>query len=143
MKSLENYMNVTSQIPLGASASKSVVVTHDLTVAHYHPDMPEVYGTPFMIYLMEVAAADAIEPFLPNGWVSVGASINVRHLAATPTGFTVTAFAKVIAIEERLITFHISAHDGIETIGQGEHVRTAIELRRFENKVQEKAAIER
>ena len=84
-------MRATSNIPVGASASKSVVVTRELTVAHFHPDMPEVYGTPLMIYLMEVAAADAIHKYLPEGWVSVGVRVDVKHLAATPVGLTVTA----------------------------------------------------
>ncbi|MGI9183037.1 MAG: thioesterase family protein, partial [Longimicrobiaceae bacterium] len=47
------------------------MVTRDLTVAHFHAGSPEVYGTPMMIYLMEVAAAAAIQPYLPEGWVSV------------------------------------------------------------------------
>jgi len=57
-------MDFAANIPIGASASKSVVVTRDMTVAHFHADMPEVYGTPMMIYLMEVAAADAIAKYL-------------------------------------------------------------------------------
>ena len=79
-------MDFAANIPIGASARKSVVVTRDLTVAHFHPNMPEVYGTPMMIYLMEVAAAEAIEKHLPDGWASVGAIVSVRHLAATPVG---------------------------------------------------------
>src|SRR5437773_1045432 len=35
-----------------------------------------------MIYLMEVASARAVAPFLPPGWVSVGTEVNVRHLGA-------------------------------------------------------------
>jgi len=56
-------------IPVGLSGSASVIVTRELTVAHWVPGMPEVYGTPFMIYLMEVAAGRAIEQFLPVGWI--------------------------------------------------------------------------
>src|SRR3954468_4906517 len=90
-------MKATANIPVGASASRSVVVTRELTVAHFHPDMPEVYGTPLMIYLMEVAAADAIKEYLPEGWVSVCIEVNIKHLAATPVGLTVTARAEVIS----------------------------------------------
>jgi hypothetical protein len=39
-------------VPLGATATRSVVVTRDLTVAHFHAGMPEAYGTPMMVYLM-------------------------------------------------------------------------------------------
>src|SRR5215211_6453905 len=110
-------MKSTDRIPLGASASQSVIVTRELTVAHFHPDMPEVYGTPLMIYLMEVTAAEAIQKYLPVGWTSVGVSVNVKHLAATPTGLTVTASAEVISVDDRTVTFAVEAHDGIEKIG--------------------------
>jgi predicted thioesterase len=118
-------------IPIGASASKSVIVTRELTVAHFHPDMPEVYGTPLMIYLMEVAAAAAIQKYLPEGWVSVGVLVEVKHLAATPIGLIVTASAEVISVEGNTVTFTVKAHDGIEKIGEGRHVRAPIHLERF------------
>jgi fluoroacetyl-CoA thioesterase len=132
-------MNVTANIPVGASATRSVEVTRDLTVAHFHSDMPEVYGTPMMIYLMEVAGAAAIEPYLPEGWASVGAAVNIEHLAATPVGFTVTAKAEVIEVRDNLIIMAVEAHDGVETIGRGTHVRAPIDLARFMNRVGQKA----
>jgi fluoroacetyl-CoA thioesterase len=125
-------------IPLGATGTQSVVVTPDLTVAHYHPGLPEAYGTPMMIYLMEVAAGAAIEPYLPAGWASVGVAVSVQHLAATPVGRTVTATATVIAVDEKTVTFEVMAHDGIELIGRGTHVRAPIELARFNARLEAK-----
>lgn len=133
-------MDATSGIPIGATASRSVTVTRELTVAHFHPDMPEVYGTPMMIYLMEVAAADAVQPFLPAGWVSVGAVVDIQHLAATPVGLTVTATATVIECTPTGITFTVEAHDGVEKIGSGRHVRAPIDLARFQRRFATKAA---
>jgi fluoroacetyl-CoA thioesterase len=126
------------EIPIGASASESVVVTRELTVAHFAPHMPEVYGTPLMIYLMEFASARAVAPFLPPGWVSVGTEVNVRHLAATPIGFTVTATATVTAVNGRLVSFAVRAHDGVELIGEGTHVRAMVESARFTARVASK-----
>jgi fluoroacetyl-CoA thioesterase len=133
-------MESTANIPVGASASKSVIVTREMTVAHFHDNMPEVYGTPMMIYLMEVAAAEAIEKYLPTGWVSVGAVVSVKHLAATPVGFTVTARAEVTSVNDRLVTFALEAHDGAEKIGEGTHTRGVINLERFQARFKVKAA---
>jgi fluoroacetyl-CoA thioesterase len=133
-------MKRAAAIPVGASASKTVVVTREMTVAHFHTDMPEVYGTPMMIYLMEVAAAAAIEEYLPEGWVSVGVLVNVKHLAATPVGLTVTARAEVISVEGGTVTFAVEAHDGVEKIGEGQHVRAPIYLERFMQRVKVKAS---
>ena len=133
-------MKATAGIPIGASASKSVIVTRELTVAHFHPDMPEVYGTPLMIYLMEVAAADAIQKYLPQGWVSVGVLVDVKHLAATPVGLTVIARAEVVSVEDHTVIFIVEAHDGIENIGEGRHVRAPVHLERFVQRVKVKSS---
>ncbi len=110
-----------------------------MTVANFHSHMPEVFGTPMMIYLMEVAAADAIQAYLPEGWVSVGVGVNIQHLAATPIGFTVTAKATVVSVADDSVTFSVEAHDGIEPIGTGTHIRAPIEMARFLKKVKVKA----
>jgi fluoroacetyl-CoA thioesterase len=127
------------RIPKGASFALSETVVHEKTVAFFHADMPEVYGTPFMIYLMELAAANAIAPYLPPGWTSVGAAVEVRHLAATPIGFTVTARAEVLAWDGRTVTFSVEARDGLELIGEGRHVRAPIAVDRFNRGVAAKA----
>jgi predicted thioesterase len=132
-------MKATQNIPVGARAEKTLEVTRNLTVAQYHEHMPEVFGTPMMIYLMEVAAAAAIEEYLPEGWVSVGVVVDVKHLAATPIGFTVTARAEVLSVSDSTITFAVEAHDGAEKIGEGKHVRAPINLERFMQRVQAKS----
>lgn len=124
-------MSADLDIPVGVQASREVTVTRELTVAHYHSDMPEVYGTPMMIYLMEVASAQALHPYLPEGWVSVGVEVNVRHLAATPVGAVVTVTAEVTAVDRRMISFRVDAHDGVDHIGSGTHVRAVVENQRL------------
>ncbi len=131
-------MNPMENILVGASATESIKVTHEVTVAHAHPAMPEVYATPMMIYLMEMAASKAIWDSLPEGWVSVGMVVNVKHLAATPIGFTATATAKVTEVTAKTIVFSVEAHDGVEKIGEGIHIRAPVELSRFESRLKSK-----
>ena len=113
------------------TGTATTVVIHEVTVAHFHPEMPEVYGTPFMIYLMEVAASNAIQQHLPPGHTSVGTSVDIQHLAATPVGRTVTAKAKVISVDGHRVMFAVEAHDGLERIGAGSHGRAVIDVARF------------
>lgn len=96
-----------------------------------------------MIYLMELAAARAIQSYLPEGWVSVGALVQIKHLAATPVGFTVTARADVVEVSDRLVTFRVEAHDGVEKIGEGSHIRAPVQMERFDMSVKAKAAKKR
>lgn len=124
-------MNLIERVSVGAEGEATTVVRPEDTVRHFHPSMPEAYGTPFMIYLMEVAASNAVQPSMPEGWVTVGVDVNIRHMAATPVGRTVVARATVTMVSDRLVTFEVQAHDGINTIGKGTHTRAPVELKRF------------
>lgn len=128
----------------GLCAERSIVVTHELTVQAAYPSLPAVYATPQMIYLMEMAAADAIAESLPAGWGSVGTRVDIEHLAATPVGMTVTAQAEVVTVDERIVRFKVSANDASGPIGRGYHERAMVELERFvrgvESKLQEQAS---
>jgi predicted thioesterase len=84
---------------------------------------------------MEVASSNAIRECLPAGWVSVGYEVNVKHTAPTPVGRTVTANATVTAVNGRLVTFAVEAHDGVAQIGAGTHVRALVEVARFEKRL--------
>jgi fluoroacetyl-CoA thioesterase len=125
-------------VPVGTIGSFTMTVTREVTVAHFHSEMPEVFGTPFLVYAMEVAAAQAIGPHLQPGWTSVGVKVDVSHLAATPVGFTVSARAEVLASDGRTVSFRVEAHDGVEKIGEGTHVRALIQLDRFHDRLNAK-----
>jgi len=132
-------MKATGGIPVGATATKTIEVTREMTVAHFIEEMPAVYGTPIMIYHMEATAGAAIEEHLPEGWISVGVLVNVKHLAATPVGAKVTVKAEVIAVDDNTITFAVESHDGFEKIGEGTHVRASVHMERFMKRVGQKA----
>jgi len=131
-------MKPTSNIPVGTTAENTITVTREMTVAHFRDEMPEVFGTPIMIYYMEVTASDAIVPHLPEGWVSVGVLVNVKHLAATPVGMKVKLTARVVEVGHNTITFAVEAYDEVEKIGEGIHVRAPVEMSRFLKRVQRK-----
>jgi fluoroacetyl-CoA thioesterase len=130
---------VTEQFPLGLTGEALVEVTPDVTAQHMGSGAVAVFATPQMVLLMERAAVNALALRLASGQQSVGTLINVRHLAATPLGATVTARAELIAADGRRLTFRVSAHDGTELIGEGTHERALIDLARFEAKVAAKA----
>jgi predicted thioesterase len=115
----------------GMTGRAEVVVTRELTVGGHVPGMPLVYGTPMMIYLMEVASGQAVTPHLPPGWVTVGSEVNIRHLAPTPIGRTVVATSRVVETTKRSVLFAVEAHDGERKIGEGTHRRGAVDVAEF------------
>ena len=120
-----------SDVRVGMIGRAEQIVTKDLTVGGHVEGMPLVYATPMMIMLMEKASGSAVRDHLPPGWVTVGSEVNVRHLAPTPLGRTVTATARVIEVEGRSVLFAVEAHDGERKIGEGAHRRGAVNLESF------------
>ena len=99
-----------------------------------------VFSTPSMIDLMEHTAREVLRRFLDEGEESVGATIQVEHLAATPIGATVRAVARVTAVNRKLVDFDIEAFDAVEMIGRGTHTRAIIQTDRFAGRLAEKTA---
>lgn len=128
-----------SQFPIGLIGEATIVVAPEVTARHLGSGAVSVFATPEMVRLMERAAVNGLAPRLAPGQQSVGTMVNVKHLAATPLGATVTARAELIAADGRRLTFKVSAHDGTDLIGEGLHERALIDLARFEAKVQAKA----
>jgi predicted thioesterase len=106
-----------------------------LTVGGHVPGMPLVYGTPMMIYLMEVASGKAVMDHLPPGWVTVGTEVNIRHLAATPVGRTVVATSRVLETKGKSVLFAVEAYDGGLKIGEGTHRRGAVNVEDFMRRI--------
>lgn len=100
-----------------------------------------VFATPWMIYLMELAARQALGPYLEATEESVGVKVEAEHLAATPAGEEVRAVARVVKVDERLIHFQIEAFDEHERIGTCNHVRAVIGLEKFARKLSGKKKV--
>jgi predicted thioesterase len=94
-----------------------------------------VLGTPYMINLMEIASAKAVEPELEPGQTTVGTLVDVKHLAATPIDMKVTAQAELIEVDGRRLVFAVEAFDEREKIGEGRHERYVVNLDRFLERV--------
>jgi fluoroacetyl-CoA thioesterase len=87
-----------------------------------------------MILHMEMASGAAIASHLPDGFVSVGMDVRVRHLAATPIGRTVRAISCVIQIDPKSVAFEVEAWDGDRKIGDGTHRRGIVNVMEFEKR---------
>jgi predicted thioesterase len=130
-------MDARELITAGMSAERVLTVTPDMTVRHFVPTMPAVYATPMMILAMEMTSVDAITAVLPEGWVTVGTEVDIRHLAATPVGHEVRTRSRVIAVERKVIRFEVEAFDGDRRIGEGRHARGLINVASFARRLGE------
>lgn len=131
-------MSLEQSVTIGATGSAQIVVGEQHTAPHVGSGKVAVLATPVMVNLMEAAALDAAERFLPAGHQSLGTHLDVRHIAATPVGMKARARAEVIAVEGRRIHFKVEAWDEHELIGDGSHVRVVVNVARFDERVQRK-----
>src|SRR5215469_10804856 len=125
-------------IPVGAKGSHSITVAKKDLAGSMEPSLPPVMATCVMSLMMELAAIDAMRPYLEPGEMSVGVTVNVQHLAATPEGYKVTAYAEVTKVEGRRLEFNVRAADEAEEIGSGTHTRAVIERAKFDERLKKK-----
>ena len=123
----------------GLRGELSLVVAEEHTARHLGSGGVRVLATPQMILLIERAGVAAVDPLLPEGYLTVGAHLDVRHLAPTPVGFEVRAVAELVEVDGRRLSFHVTVHDGVELVGEGRHERYIVNLERFGRRVAEKA----
>ncbi len=119
----------------GMKGEATTVVVHENTAAAVGAGGVEVFGTPMMIALMENAAWGAVADELDEGDVTVGTLVNVRHLAATPLGQKVYATAELLEIDGRRLVFQVEAYDEQRKIGEGQHERFIVNLKRFLSRI--------
>lgn len=122
----------------GLSGMSEMIVKREDVVSQLGDMAVDVLSTPRLIQLMETAAINAIEAYIPPDRVSLGTRVNVRHLSATPLGMKVTAHALLKAVEENRLLFIVDAHDEKDKVAEGEHERVLVSKERFLQKVERK-----
>lgn len=116
---------------VGIHGKNEIIVTADKTAVFFGSGSVEVFATPAMITLMEQTAMESVASLLPEGSVSVGTEVNVKHFKATLPGKKVTCFSRVIQAEGRRIVFEVEAHDLTGLIGKGTHIRAIVDKKLF------------
>jgi len=131
-------MELSGKIVPGLTGTAEIVVGTRDTAPHVGSGKIGVLATPIMVNLMEAAALQAVERFMPPGHQTVGTHLDVKHFAATPVGLRVVAHAELAKVEGRTLTFRIRAEDEREPIGEGFHERLIINVERFDVRMQKK-----
>lgn len=126
------------QVPVGAKGKYEFAVKPEHLANTMEPSLPPVLATAMMSLAMELAAMDALKPFLEPGEMSVGVVVNVTHTGATPEGWKVRAEAEVTRVEGRRIEYDLRAYDEKEQVGNGTHSRTVLDRAKFDQRFEAK-----
>lgn len=127
-------------VPRGASAEVSLEASPETLASHVGSGGLDVFSTPWMIALMERAAAKAVLPFLDPSDTTVGTAVDIRHLAGTPPGAIVRATARLLSVEGRRLVFEVRAEDRWGLVGEGRHERMIVDVDKFLGRVSGRAS---
>lgn len=121
-------------LKIGIKGRQEITVSENNSAKTLGSGTLEVFATPAMIALMEKTAWMSVSEFLSEGDGTVGISLDVKHVAATPLGMKVHCESELTAIDERKLTFELKAYDEKGLIGEGTHERFIINNLKFQEK---------
>lgn len=90
-----------------------------------------VFATPAMVALMEETAWRSVEEFMEDGCGTVGTSLDIKHLAATPKEMKVWCESELVKVDGRRLVFDVKVHDESGIVGEGTHERFIINNEKF------------
>ncbi len=122
----------------GLRGTAERTVTPENTAAACGSGSLPVFGTPFMLAMMEKATCNAISAELEEGQSTVGVSMDIQHTAPSPVGMAVRAEATLTEVNGKMLTFSVTAYDQAGEIGSGIIRRCIIRSESFLSRCQSK-----
>ena len=129
-----------SRPKIGAVGELQFVVEQKHVIDFATDGMPAVLSTPNLVGLLERTARETLQPFLETNERTVGIELDLRHLAPTSLGQSVSCTTRIIHVEGTQVTFQIEARDAHEVVARGVHKRAVIRVESFAKRVERKAA---
>ena len=124
---------------IGTVGELKFVVAQEHVIDFATGGMPAVLSTPRLVALIERTARESLYPFLNDNERTVGAEIEIRHLAPTPLGQSVTIITRIIGTEARTVDFQFEVRDAHEIVARGLHKRAVITVESFAKRVARKS----
>lgn len=122
-------------VNIGLSFTATTVVDRTNIASKYGSGLIDVFATPAMVALMENASFNAVQPYLPQGYNTVGIEVCVKHTKATPMGMKISCKSTLIEVDGKRLVFEVVATDEVAEIGRGTHTRYIIDTEKFMNKI--------
>ncbi len=122
----------------GIAAKRKFRVDRERTI-DFMGEQARVYATPMLVRDIEVTCREFLLGHLDPGEDSVGTRVEIDHLAATLMGMEVEVSVSVAEVKGRLVTFAVEAHDGIDAICRGRHMRFVVDVSQTEARLAAKA----
>jgi len=109
------------------------------TASHYGSGvLGKLLATPVFVKLIIKASTETVDSLLPDGYVTVGKSMEFSHEAPTALGMTITVQSTLEKVEGNRLFFKIVACDELGEVGYGKHERIVVSENVLWEKAQER-----
>lgn len=120
---------------IGLTAVDNYLIKSEHAAKHVGSGEVEALSTPAMIAFMEKTARQTVESRLPEGDITVGTRVDIRHLGPVPIGENLKVTAQLVGIDKTKLTFKVKAEWRNEVIGTGQHERFIVNKENFLQKL--------
>lgn len=127
-------------IVIGIKEKIEKVVEEENLASSMKSGLLPVFATPGMVALMEETSWKCVAPYLEEGCGTVGTSLEIKHVAATPLGMKVYCESELVEVDGRRLVFNVKVYDEKELIGEGKHERFIVNNEKFTAKANSKAS---
>jgi fluoroacetyl-CoA thioesterase len=117
-------------VPGLRAAFDHTVADQDTAVALGSGDVP-VLATPRVLALAERATVAAVAGAIGPGATTVGARVELEHLAASVVGATVRVSAELDRVDGRVLEFAVELRDGARLAARGHVTRVLVDRDAF------------
>lgn len=127
-----------NELQVGHSYKIENIVSQEDTALHFGSGGLEILASPALIGYMEQAAFLSLEPYLPNGYSTVGISIHLEHIGAANLGEKFECEATLTSIDEKKFVFKIESASHTRKLGIAKHIRYLIHKQNFMERINPK-----
>ena len=133
---MENRSGIGFQV--GHSYKIENIVSQEDTALHYGSGGLEVLASPALIGYMEQAAFLSLEPYLSDGFSTVGISIHLEHIGAAIQGEEFECEAILTSFDEKKFIFRIESKSQTRKLGTAKHIRYLVHKQKFMDRINAK-----
>ena len=123
----------------GFSTTRRITVDRSRTIG-FMGESGRVYATPELIRDIERTCRDLLLEHLDEGEDSVGARVEIDHLAPSLLDMWVEITVTAAEVKGRRVTFEVTARDAVDPVARGRHTRFVIDKAKSQERLAAKAA---
>ncbi|MFW9924572.1 MAG: thioesterase family protein [Candidatus Thorarchaeota archaeon] len=122
-------------LPVGTTRTENYTVEEKHIADFLGSGKVAVLSTPSMILMMEHTAMLHAQEFLPEGWITVGTRVDIRHLKSSRIGSTIVVNVTLKEVDGKRLVYEVEAFDGEDKIGDGNHERFIVNKEKFMSRI--------